>query len=73
MRIGTALSFIFHLAIVLLILFGLPDLFASDEMVIEPVAVQLATVADLTAAPKSVPTPPKPVVKPADTPPPPAP
>lgn len=73
MRIGTALSLIFHLAIVLLILFGLPDLFASDEMVIEPVAVQLATVADLTAAPKSVPTPPKPVVKPADTPPPPAP
>ena len=46
---------IFHLAIVLLMLFGLPDLFASEEMVIEPVAVQLATVADLTSAPKSVP------------------
>ena len=73
MRIGSALSFIFHLALVLLILFGLPDLFASDEMVVEPVAVQLATVADLTTAPKSVETPPKPVVKPADTPPPPAP
>jgi hypothetical protein len=73
MRTGTALSLIFHLAIVLLLLFGLPDLFASDEMVIEPVAVQLATVADLTTAPKSVETPPKPVMKPADTPPPPAP
>ncbi len=73
MRIGSALSLVFHLAIVLLLLFGLPDLFASDQMVIEPVAVQLATVADLTTAPKSVETPPKPVVKPADTPPPPAP
>ena len=38
MRTGTALSLIFHLAIVLLLLFGLPDLFASDEVVIEPVA-----------------------------------
>ena len=40
---------------------------------IEPVAVQLATVADLTAAPKSVPDPAEAWVKPADTPPPPAP
>jgi hypothetical protein len=72
MRTGSALSLVFHLAIVLLLLFGLPDLFASDQMVIEPVAVQLATVADLATAPKPVDTP-KPVVKPADTPPPPAP
>ena len=73
MREGAILSFLFHLAIVLLLLFGLPDLFRSEEMVVEPVAVQLATVADLTSAPKPVETPPKPVVKPADTPPPPAP
>ena len=72
MRVGSILSLIFHLAIVLLLLFGLPDLFAQDEMVIEPVPVQLATVADLTTAPKPADVP-KPVVKPADTPPPPAP
>lgn len=72
MRVGSILSLIFHVAIVLLLLFGLPDLFASDEMVIEPVPVQLATVADLTTAPKPADVP-KPVVKPADTPPPPAP
>jgi hypothetical protein len=68
MRTGSALSLVFHLAIVLLLLFGLPDLFASDQMVIEPVAVQLATVADLATAPKPVDTP-KPVGKPADAPP----
>ncbi len=73
MRAGATLSFLFHLAIVLLLIFGLPDLFQREEMVIEPVAVQLATVADLTSAPKPIDTPPKPVVKPADTPPPPAP
>ena len=39
MRVGSILSLIFHVAIVLLLLFGLPDLFASDEMVIEPVPV----------------------------------
>jgi hypothetical protein len=72
MRVGSILSFIFHVAIVLLLIFGLPDLFASQEMVIEPVPVQLATVADLTTAPKPADTP-KPAVKPTDTPPPPAP
>jgi hypothetical protein len=73
MRTGTILSFLFHLAIALLLVFGLPDLFKSEEMVVEPVAVQLATVADLTQAPKPAAAPPKPVIKPADTPPPPAP
>jgi hypothetical protein len=72
MRVGSILSLIFHVAIVLLLIFGLPDLFASQEMVIEPVPVQLATVADLTSAPKPADTP-KPAVKPTDTPPPPAP
>jgi len=72
MRVGSILSLIFHVAIVLLLVLGLPDLFASDDMVIEPVPVQLATVADLTSAPKPVDTP-KPAVKPVDTPPPPAP
>src|SRR6516225_3103861 len=72
MRVGSILSFIFHVAIVLLLLFGLPDLFASDELVIEPVPVQLATVADLTTAPKPADVP-RPEVKPTDTPPPPAP
>jgi hypothetical protein len=71
MRVGGFLSLLLHLAILLLILFGLPDLFQSEE-VVAPVAVQLATLADITAQPKPKPTPPTPVVKPA-TPPPPAP
>ena len=72
MRSGATLSFLLHLAILLMILFGLPDLFKPEE-VIEPVAVQLATVADLTAQPQPKVKPlPTPVVKPA-TPPPPAP
>src|SRR5579885_254866 len=73
MRAGAILSFLFHLAIVLLLIFGLPDLFKTEVMVAEPVAVQLATPADLTTTPTPSPAPPKPVVKPADTPPPPAP
>jgi outer membrane biosynthesis protein TonB len=71
MRVGGFLSLLLHLAILLLILFGLPDLFKTEE-VVAPVAVQLATLADITAQPKPKPTPPTPVVKPA-TPPPPAP
>jgi hypothetical protein len=71
MRAGGFLSLLLHLAILLLILFGLPDLFKTEE-VVAPVAVQLATLADITAQPKPKPTPPTPVVKPA-TPPPPAP
>ncbi len=71
MRVGGFLSLLLHLAILLLILFGLPDLFRSEE-VVAPVAVQLATLADITAQPKPKLTPPTPVVKPA-TPPPPAP
>jgi hypothetical protein len=73
MRTGAILSLLFHLAIVLLLIFGLPDLFEREETIVEPVSVQLATIADLTTAPKPVETPPKPVIKPADTPPPPAP
>jgi outer membrane biosynthesis protein TonB len=72
MRVGSLLSLIFHVAIVLLLIFGLPDLFASEEMVAEPVPVQLATLADLTTVPKPADSP-KPSIKPADTPPPPAP
>ena len=72
MRLGGFLSFIFHLAIALLILFGLPDLFKQEEIQ-APVAVQLATLADITATPKPQPTPaPAPQVK-QETPPPPAP
>lgn len=73
MRYGAILSLLMHLAILLLILYGLPDLFSQQE-VIEPVAVQLATVADLTAQPQpqqqqQAKTPPTPVMKPAPTPP----
>jgi outer membrane biosynthesis protein TonB len=71
MRLGGFLSFLFHLAILLLILFGLPDLFKQEE-VVAPVAVQLATLADITAQPVPRQTPPTPVVK-QETPPPPAP
>jgi hypothetical protein len=71
MRFGGFLSLLLHLAILLLILFGLPDLFKQEE-VMAPVAVQLATLADITAQPKPSVTPPKPVVK-QETPPPPAP
>jgi hypothetical protein len=71
MRFGGFLSFLLHLAILLLVLFGLPDLFKQEE-VVAPVAVQLATLADITAQPKALQTPPKPVVN-QETPPPPAP
>jgi len=71
MRAGGFLSLLLHLAILLLILFGLPDLFKQEE-VMAPVAVQLATLADITAQPKPKQTPPTPVVK-QETPPPPAP
>jgi outer membrane biosynthesis protein TonB len=71
MRLGGFLSFLFHLLIVLLILFGLPDLFKQEEIA-APVAVQLATLADITAQPVPKQTPPTPVVK-QETPPPPAP
>lgn len=72
MRAGATLSLLLHLAIVLMIVIGLPDLFKPEE-VIEPVAVQLATVADMTAQPQPAVKPlPTPVVKPA-TPPPPTP
>jgi len=72
MRAGATLSLLLHLAILLMIFFGLPDLFKPEE-VIEPVAVQLATVADITAQPQPAVKPlPTPVMKPA-TPPPPAP
>lgn len=70
MRLGGFLSFLFHLAIALLILFGLPDLFKAEEIQ-APVAVQLATLADITAAPKPQPVP-APLLK-QETPPPPAP
>ena len=60
MRAGATLSLLLHLGILLLILLGLPDLFKQED-VIEPVAVQLATVADLTAQPE-------PAVKPIQTP-----
>jgi hypothetical protein len=69
MRAGATLSLLLHLAILLMILFGLPDLFKPEE-VIEPVAVQLATVADMTAQPQPAAKPlPTPVVKPATPPP----
>jgi hypothetical protein len=70
MRVGGLLSLLLHLVILLLILFGLPDLFRQEE-VAAPVAVQLATLADITAQPIPKQTPPVPVVK--QTPPPPAP
>jgi hypothetical protein len=70
MRAGGFLSFLLHLAILLLILLGLPDMFRQEE-VAAPLAVQLATLADITAQPKLQPTP-TPVVK-QETPPPPAP
>src|SRR5258706_13020040 len=71
MRLGGFLSFLFHLLIVLLILFGLPDLFKQEEIA-APVAVQLATLDDITAQPVPKQTPPPPVVE-QETPPPPTP
>ncbi|HXQ41073.1 MAG TPA: cell envelope integrity protein TolA [Candidatus Udaeobacter sp.] len=68
MRAGATLSLLLHLAILLMILLGLPDLFKPEE-VIEPVAVQLATVADMTAQPQpSVKPIPTPVIKPVTQP-----
>ena len=72
MRLGGFLSFLLHLAILLLILFGLPDLFRQEE-VVAPVAVQLATLADISGQPVPKPPTPTPVVKQDTPPPPPAP
>jgi hypothetical protein len=72
MRLGGFLSFLLHLAILLLILFGLPDLFRQEE-VMAPVAVQLATLADISGQPVPKPPTPTPVVKQDTPPPPPAP
>jgi hypothetical protein len=72
MRLGAVLSGLLHLAILLIVLFGLPDLFKQEEEIAAPVAVQLATLADITSTPHPTPqAQPKPVTKP--TPPPPAP
>jgi outer membrane biosynthesis protein TonB len=72
MRLGAILSGLLHLAILLLVLFGLPDLFKQDEEIAAPIAVQLATLSDITSTPHPTPqSQPKPATKP--TPPPPAP
>lgn len=73
MRLGSFLSFLFHLAILLLIIIGLPDLFRQEEIVAAPVTVQLATLADISGQPVPKPPIPKPVVKQDTPPPPPAP
>ncbi len=73
MRLGSFLSFLFHLAILLLIIIGLPDLFRQEEIVAAPVSVQLATLADISGQPVPKPPLPKPVVKQDTPPPPPAP
>lgn len=65
MRRGALLSALFHIAVLLLIYFGLPQWMAPEEFQ-QPVPVQLATIADITTPPKQEqPTPaPKPVAKP---------
>src|ERR1041385_3307347 len=73
MRLGSFLSFLFHLAILLLIIIGLPDLFKQEEIVAAPVTVQLATLADISGQPVPKPPTQKPVVKQDTPPPPPAP
>jgi len=73
MRLGSFLSFLFHLAILLLLILKLPDLFRQDEVIAASVPVQLATIADISGQPVPKPPAPKPVVKQDTPPPPPAP
>ena len=72
MRLGGFLSFLFHLAILVLLILGLPDFFRQEEIA-APIAVQLATLADISGQPVPKPPVPKPVVKQDTPPPPPAP
>ncbi len=57
-------SAIFHLAIVALVLIGLPQLFKPKPLEDMPIAVQLVTVAPETRATQVTKTPPKPEAKP---------
>src|SRR5262249_59877738 len=74
MRSGAIYSGLLHLAILLLIVLGLPDIFKHNEEIAAPVAGQLATLADIISTPHPAPQShprPRPVTKPP--PPPPAP
>jgi hypothetical protein len=51
MRRGALLSALFHVAVVLLIYFGLPQWIAPEDFQ-RPVPVELATIADITTPPK---------------------
>jgi len=74
MRVGAIYSGLLHLAILLLIVLGLPDIFKQDEEIVAPVPVQLATLADITSTPHPAQHPQRQqVTKPKPTPPPPAP
>jgi len=72
MRFGGFLSFLLHLTILVLLFLHLPDFFPQEEIA-APVAVQLATLADISGQPVPKPPLPKPVVKQDAPPPPPAP
>src|SRR5262249_28908592 len=74
MRSGAIYSGLLHFALLLPIAPGLPAILKQNEEIAAPVAVQLATLADIPPPPHPAPQPqprPRPVTKP--TPPPPAP
>src|SRR5712671_6747139 len=57
-------SAIFHLALIVLVFVGLPQLFSPKPLEDTPIAVQLVTLAPETRATKLTKTPPKPDAKP---------
>src|SRR5260370_21303606 len=57
-------SAIFHLALIVLVFVGLPQLFKPKPLEDMPIAVQLVTVAPETRATQLTKTPPKPEAKP---------
>src|SRR5205807_7696655 len=57
-------SAIFHLALIVLVFVGLPQLFTPKPLEDTPIAVQLVTLASETRATKLTKTPPKPDAKP---------
>lgn len=51
MRRGATFSVVFHVLIVVLAFFGLPSLFTSDELLEQPIPVEVYTVKDETVLP----------------------
>lgn len=67
-RLGLVCSAVFHLALAIIAIFGLPQLIAPPPEVAEPVIVEIAQLSDKTNPPPRQVAAPKPVEQPAEPP-----